>query len=162
MGLFDDFDGDVEEIAPASLGIPKGEYPAVLSHLIVEDTDGGKRLVFTYTVTEGPYKGKTQREFKPLVVGKPQSDKDVNSIAYIRQRLNSLGVPEEKHATTDPDDLIGIEVLMTLVPQKNDPSYNNVRIQLLDPSNPISLPTPSGTESAGNIQPASSVEDMFK
>jgi hypothetical protein len=84
-----------------------------------KDTAKGKALVLTYKVSEGTHKGKTCDEFKSC-----NAFDDASKKGWLKQRVKSLGVPEEKLATLDPKDLIGIPVWFTT---KKNGDYTNVR-----------------------------------
>lgn len=164
MGLFDELDEDFTEIEEPALGLPPGTYEAMVSSVTTESKDSGTYVVFTYTVTEeGPLKGKSHKEFKKTVVGRAQNDKDREAIGYIKQRLRSLGVAPERMNTIDPDDLVGTEIALTLVNQRNNPDYRQVqKIVLLDASSdeaPV-LPEPASSKTS-SAKSDTSVDDMF-
>lgn len=162
MGLFDELDEDFTEVEEPTLGIPAGTYEAMLSSISTETKDSGTFLVFTYTVTEeGPYKGKSHKEFKKTVVGRAQNDKDREALGYIKQRLSSLGVPPDRMNSIDVDDLVGTELALTLVNQRNNPDYRNVqKIVLLDASADVpELPEPASSKKAA--AKLEDVDDMF-
>lgn len=143
MGLFDEFEGEFAEIPDIVMGLPEGVYKCVVAGVTVEDKDSGKYLVFTYTATEGDYVGKSHREFQRIVVGPAMTPEDKQTMSYVKSRLSSLGVPVDRMNSLDADMITGTEIVLTLVPQKNDPRYRNVsRVTLVDPSNVVpDLPT---------------------
>lgn len=160
MGLFDEFEGEFAEIPDVIMGLPEGVHKCVLAGVNVEDKKTGKYLVFVYTAIEGNYVGKSHREFQRIVVGPALTDEDKQTMAYVKSRLSSLGVPVERMSTLTPDMITGIEVILTLVPQRNDPSYRNVsRVTLVDPSNVVpTLPT----DAVSPVAPVASVDNPFE
>lgn len=151
MGLFDDFAGDWGSIPDPVIGLPEGTHQCMISAMAMEDKDSGKYLTITYTCTDdaSQYKGRNHKEFKRYVVGAPQNEQDVQAMSYIKQRLADLGVPPEKMSTITADDLVGMEVALTLVPQRNNPAYRNVtRVVPLNASNAVpTLPTDNSAAS---------------
>lgn len=156
MGLFDELEEDFHDVDEPQQGIPAGTYEAMVSAIEVEEKPEAKRpgkyLVFSYTVTEeGPYKGMTQKEWKHTIQGRAKDDADRQDLAYLKQRLANLGVPEERMNSVEVDDIVGTEIAMTLVDQKNNPQYRNVsRISLLAPVSDSTETLPDATQDDGD------------
>lgn len=158
MGLFDDFEGDFESLPEPTIGLPEGTHECIVSQVAIEDKDSGKYLVITYTCCDetSPHKGRTYKEFKRIVEGKPQTQKDVEAMSYIRARLNDLGIPVSAMSSLVPDDLQGIRVALSLVPQKKDPSYRTVRsVKLITGGETVALPTATASTSVVDTPPSS-------
>lgn len=159
MGLFDtvedDFETDVEEYNP---NLPAGTYEVIVSGVTVEtrkdkndESVEHDYLVITYTITEeeSGHKGKSHREWQRIVPGRAITEDDKRSRQFIKTRMLSLGIPENQINTVEPEDIVGTEGALTLVPQRNNPDYNNVRKFALFQSGPsVDLPvdeTPTAT-----------------
>lgn len=118
-GFLADLGLDAVEADPNHL--PNATYLGYLTNAKVveyKDTSKGKALVLTYKVSEGPHKGKTIDEWKSA-----NSFDEPNKKSWLKNRILSLGVPESRLDTLDPDDLIGTPVRFT-VKQKGE--YTNV------------------------------------
>lgn len=114
LGL-DKIDDDPNEV-------PAGKYTGFLFDARVvelKDAAKGKRLVLTYKVAdEGAHKGKTVDEWKSV-----NPFDDARTKGFLKQRMKSLGVPEERLGSITPDDLIGTPVNFTV---KKNGEYTNV------------------------------------
>jgi hypothetical protein len=84
----------------------------------LKDAAKGKRLVLTYKIFDGDHKGKTIEEWKGINKFDSARDK-----AWLKSRMLSLGVPEDKINSISPDDLTGIAVRIT---KKQNGQYRNV------------------------------------
>ena len=116
--------------------LPEGRYPAFISGLKIKDTQAtkdkpaGKALIITYKISplDSENVGKTKTEFKTLPAVNPDGsytdEVSVRNAAYLKQRLLSLGVPEDEMDTMSQEDLLGTPVWITMV-QSGD--YYNVR-----------------------------------
>lgn len=104
--------------------IPDGKYAAyVYDAKIVayKDTSKGKALVLTYKIAPGSiHSGKTVDEWKSC-----NKFDDARSKGYLKQRILSLGVPENRMADLDPNDLKGTAVYITT---KKNGEYTNARM----------------------------------
>lgn len=93
--------------------------------------DTTKSLVLTYRVADGENEqGKTIDEWKslPITVQGPTgprfaTEDDERNARFLKQRLISLGVPEDRINTLNPGDLQGTEVYFTV---KSKGEYTNV------------------------------------
>lgn len=109
--------------------IADGTYKAVTggTKVQVSEAKGKKGLAFTYTIDdpESPYNGRKASEWKNIPKsedkGSPEYDKD---LGYLKQRLASLGVPESKMNSIQPEELDDIPVVIVV---KNNPPYVNVQ-----------------------------------
>ena len=111
----------LDEIDDDPNKFPDGTYNAYLTEskvVALKDAAKGKRLILTYKVFDGAHKGKVIDEWKSI-----NKFDDARSKAFLKQRLLSLGVPEEKIATISPEDLVGIAVRIT---KKQNGQYSNV------------------------------------
>lgn len=145
MGLFDglDIDVDWDQVEEYNPNVTPGPHPFLVSNFVVEQKNSVPYLVISYLITDGSQKGKTQKEYKriPLDISTEQGQRDAQ---YIQSRMISLGIPKDRINKVESEDVIGIEGIVTLVPQKNDPRYNNVaKVTVLNKDNEVpSLPGP--------------------
>jgi hypothetical protein len=99
---------------------PDSTYNAYVTDAKIVKVNDQKedRLVLTYTLADGEHKGKQIDEFK-------NCDKTANArdLAWLKSRLKSLGVPEEKLSSINLDDLKGIAIRITT---KKKGQYRNV------------------------------------
>lgn len=101
--------------------LPDSTYFGFLTECKVihyKDASKGKALVFTYKVGEGEHKGKTIDEWKSA-----NSFDEPSKKSWLKQRILSLGVPESRINSLNPEDLAGTAVKFT-VKQKGE--YRNV------------------------------------
>jgi hypothetical protein len=126
-GLFEELDIAGAEDNPWS--VPDNTYAAVVSNVEVKkDKNDNMAMTFFYKVTDGDYLDRELKEYKRLphstdkepLTGKALED----AKSYIKVRLASLGIPEERMNSVDVDDLIGIECYITV---KNNKGFANVR-----------------------------------
>ncbi len=112
MGLFDEL--DIAGAADSPWAIPDNTYPAVVTDLIVKENSAGNMgMTFKYKIREGEHEGTDVSEYKRLpssVDKEPLSEGEKNkAMAYIKLRLNSLGIPEARMNSIEKEDVIGIE-----------------------------------------------------
>jgi hypothetical protein len=138
MGLFDELDVAGAEDNPWS--VPDNTYASVVSDVSVKkDKNGNMAMTFFYKVTDGDYEGRSVSEYKRLphkddtdiLTGKALED----AKSYLKQRLGTLGIPEERMNSVEIEDLIGIECYITV---KNNKGYANVRNVTLTSDVPVS------------------------
>ena len=111
----------LDEIDEDPNRLPDGPYNAYLTDakvVTLKDAAKGKRLVLTYKIADGPHKGKIIDEWKGI-----NAFDDARSKAFLKQRILSLGVPEDKISTLDLNDLVGLEVRIT---KKQNGQYQNI------------------------------------
>lgn len=127
MSLFGDL--DIAGAADNPNAIPDNTYACVVSKVEVKtNNDDNYGMYFTYTITDGQYKGKTISEYKRLP--HPQdhtplsAEKKEQALAYIKQRLASLNIPESRMNSVDASDLVGIDCYIST---KQNGDYTNVR-----------------------------------
>lgn len=143
MALFEEL--DIAGAADDPYAIPDNTYAAVVTNLTVkDDKNGNKGMIFEYTLRGN---GTAQDGFKVTEYKRVPSSTDAQpldegekdkALAYIKQRLASLGVPEARMNSVDKDDLIGIECYVTTrTNQSNGNSYVNIRNVSLTTNEPI-------------------------
>lgn len=123
--IFGDLDLASAEDNP--FAVPDNNYEAYVTNVVVGLTKKEDKLgvTFEYTLDGGPKDKFKISEFKH--VPRPQdemTDEDrARAKSFLKQRLTSLGVPEDKMNTLDPADLIGTPCVITV---KTKEGYTNV------------------------------------
>ena len=119
MGFLNDLDLENTEADPDAL--PDGKYPGFLfSSKIVDKKDQTKSWVIEYKVDvehDPKWGGRRAQEWYNIT--KPTEQQK----SWLKRRLNSLGVPEDKHGEINPGDVVGIAVTFGI---KNKDGYKNV------------------------------------
>lgn len=132
MGLFGDLD-----VASAvdPLYVPPGTHECYLTKADVKqmngtDKDGEPKfpsLILTFTIAddEGDLNGLTVSEFKSVPPSdKADTPKGKAALGWLKNRLDSLGVPADRMNDLDPNDLVGIHCYVTV---KKNGDYTNVQ-----------------------------------
>lgn len=140
MSLFEELDVAGADDNPWA--IPDSTYACVVSDLDVKSNNGKMGMTFKYKVMDGQYSGREVTEYKRV----PHSSDEVQmspedkakAVSYIKQRLASLGIPEERMNGVSKDDLIGIECY---VATKMNGDFINVRT--------VTLSAPAGATVGG-------------
>lgn len=135
MGFLNDLGLDSVESDPGTF--PDGKYRGFLfdcKMVQYKDTSKGQALVLTYKIADGPHKGKTIDEWKTA-----NAFDDAQKKSWLKQRITSLGVPESRLNSVEPNDLIGTEIIFT---KKQKGEYHNVTyVEVATADN--TLPVPS-------------------
>ena len=133
MSLFGEL--DVQSAEEIDYSIPDNTYPAFVFDVKVGMTKGDpannkpKKLGMTliYKVSEGQYEGRQVQEWKQIpqpADPKNLTEDEQKALSYLKTRMISLGIPENRVNDVTPEDLIGREVVITLVSKGE---YQNVR-----------------------------------
>jgi len=126
-------------------GLPDGVYPGFVYDAKIVDlkNNKGRSLVFTYKVDQpgSTLHGETIDEFKSINPGDDNTKK-----RFLKQRLESLGVPSTRFNVFQPKDVVGLAVSFTV---KTNGEYKNV--------SKVEIRSNSGV--TGNGQPAGTVTD---
>lgn len=141
-------DLDIESALDDPFNIPDNTYHCFVFSVEVKDTKGGTKpdgtvkeikrgITINYKIADDSvYNDKLIQEWKhipkPADPKKPTAD-EASAASYLKQRLADFGIPTNRMNSVQPDDLIGLEVYVS-VAKKND--YLNVR--------KVSLVTESG------------------
>ena len=122
MGLFGDLDVASAEDNPWF--VPPNTYECDLYKVELKTPEGkDPGLLFTYKISSGEHEGKQVTEYKR--VPKSQLTKeDKDAASYLKMRLASLGIPEARMNTVEPEDLQGLAVIVTVT---QNGEYTNVR-----------------------------------
>lgn len=116
--------------------------------------DQTKSWVFTYRVADGESEqGRTKDEWRPLPNtngGHFLTEKDETNARWLKQRLISLGVPEDRVGSVSPGDILGTEVYVTLKTTSNSQgtfqNVTNVKLASEVPTGAISAPQNQGVQ----------------
>jgi hypothetical protein len=122
MGIFGDL--DVQAAADDPFAVDDGTYNATISACEVKPTKDETKtgLILTYTITdEGNMTGRKVSEWKQIP--KPGDSNADSAASWLKQRLLSIGIPSDRINSFEPDDAIGIDVVITV---KNNNGYANV------------------------------------
>lgn len=113
----------LDDVNPDPNYIADGLYRAFVygSEVRTKQSTGGKSWVLTYKVApDQKHAGQTQQEWFDL---DPKGDNAELKRSFLKKRVLSLGVPESKIGSIQPNDLVGIEVSLKIV---HKGSYQNV------------------------------------
>lgn len=102
--------------------IADGKYRAfVYNSEVRTKKDDSKSWVLSYKIApDQKHAGQVQQEWFDLA---PKGDNAELKRSFLKRRVLSLGVPESKIGSVQPNDLIGLEVSITI---KHSGSYQNV------------------------------------
>jgi hypothetical protein len=125
--------------------ISDGTYPAfVFSADVRTKKDKSKSWVLTYKIApESPkHAGQQQQEWFDL---EPKGENAEMKKSFLKRRVLSLGVPEDKINSLQPNDVVGIKVAMSIVHRNG---YQNVGTVTVDDG-----VTPLGATPGGVVTP---------
>lgn len=115
---------DVASAADDPFSLPLDTYRCTISGAVVAPTKDESKvgITFKYTVREGHYTGRELQDWKEVPPKLPEGvepDADyMQKLAFLKQRMLSFGIPESRINQTKPADVIGIDILVTLVKSK--------------------------------------------
>ena len=127
MGMFADL--DVANAADDPFKVPPGAYTAHITGVEIKSNKDNttKGLAVTYTVSDGEHAGKNVSEWKtlpePVDPKNPTAD-EARALSFLKSRLTDFGIPAEKMNSVMPEDIIGLQVKITVTENKG---YTNVR-----------------------------------
>lgn len=124
MGLFDELEVDVAS-AKDPFEIPVGMHLCYVTGAEMKvSKNGSKGLALTYKIDGGDHNGTLISEWKNVPDKAALSTEEgKKSLGWLKQRLTSLGVPEDRMNSLEPEDLIGIHCYVTV---KKNGEYTNV------------------------------------
>lgn len=144
MGLFEEL--DIASAKDNPWEIPNNTYRCLVTDVVVKKNQSDNMgMTFYYTIQDGEQKGLKVSEYKRMPhptdaepLDKADADK---ALSYIKMRLASLGIPEERMNSVEKDDLIGIECFVTT---KQNGQYTNVNNVTLQDSAGVAASGPAG------------------
>lgn len=136
------------DLANVPDGLPAGQYLGNVYNCKVQpykDAAKGKALIFTYKVNDpdNPMHGETVDEWQGINAFDTPTKK-----RFLKARLTSLGVPENRMSSFKPDDVIGLAVFFTV---KKNGQYTNISDVRLVEGGDVASPA-----SSAGASPASS------
>lgn len=133
MGIFGDL--DLEQYEDDPWKIKPDVYEATVTAVETKANKGntGNFLVLTYTIQSGPNSKQTIQEWKGIpqpADPKNPTPEDARKGSFLKQRLISLGVPLSRLNSVDTDDLVGVDVYITVGENKQGfPQVNKVELR---------------------------------
>jgi hypothetical protein len=146
---------DMNTVPSDPFNVPPDAYECTVSDVRIETTKGttpNTGMVFEYTVRTGDHAGKKIKDWKTfpqIAPGTKPTPEELGQLSWIKSRMLSLGVPEEKINSVTPDFFKGIDVIVTTV--KNG-DYVNVKTVKLDTAPVASGFKPTATP-VGHVNP---------
>lgn len=113
MGLFDDFDIDMDEVKAATgvIEFEDGHYDFEVSEALVQNGSKNKPdntyFIIKYDLNDGEA-GTYWEWFTIAVDGSSEAADAKRSLGYLKARLTDLGIPASEHNTIEGEDLEGI------------------------------------------------------
>lgn len=130
MGLFDDYDIDIDEVKEAGgFDFDDGPYEFEISEALrqngTKNDPNDTKFIIKYDLDEA---GTYWEWFTLAVDGDPAHPKAKQSLEYLKSRLLDLGLKASELSSFDEGDLEGVTGSLKLVTtKKNGNSYQNVR-----------------------------------
>ena len=131
----------LENVSADPNHIADGKYPAhVFGSEIREKKAGGKSWVLTYKIDSSSplHAGASQQEWFDL---QPTGDNAELKRSFLKKRVLSLGVPESKIGSLNPNDLLGIACSVTIVHRNGYQNVGNVELVTDGATATVSAPT---------------------
>lgn len=122
MGIFGDL--DVQAAADDPFAVDDGTYNATITKSEVKQSKDETKtgLMLTYQITdEGSMNERKVSEWK--TIPKPGDENADSAASWLKQRLLSIGIPADRINSFEPEDALGIDVVITV---KNNNGYANV------------------------------------
>lgn len=130
MGLFDDFDIDMDEVKAASFDFEDGTYEFEIAE--ARRQNGSKNnpdntfFVIHYSLNDGT--AGTYQEWFTIAEDGEVTKKAQQSLGYLKARLVDLGIEPAAMNELEPEELEGISgTLQIKTTKKNGNSYQNLR-----------------------------------
>lgn len=122
MSLFADVNFDEGSDNP--LGIDPGTHEVTISDAKIADSESGNTgLWLTFTND----KRQTIRKWVTM----PKEDQDdetrARNTSFLRLLLRNLEIPSTRWNALEPNDFIGLDCVIIVVPQKDNPDFNQVK-----------------------------------
>lgn len=150
MGLFDGL--GLSEVSADPWSILDGTYQFNIIECKFGPTKGGDKqgLLFKYEViSEGSEAGKSQTEWLDVPTAEHKDTPEgIRSRQFLRQRMESLGIPASKFNEVGPNDFIGITGYMTLATGKQKGGKYIAKITLDAPPEGVTAASTPATSNA--------------
>jgi len=121
INIFEEVDFDEGSDNP--FGLEPGTHEVTISEVKIERSSNGNLGLW---LTFSDDNGKTIRKWTTM----PEADQDditrKRNTSFLRLLFRNLELPEEKWKKLQPDDFIGMDCVIIVKPQKNNPEYNQV------------------------------------
>jgi len=121
MSIFSDVNFDEGSDNP--FGLESGDYDVVVSEAKIERSEKGNLGLW---VTFSAENGKSIRKWTTMPESDQEEETRKRNTSFLRLLLKQLGVPQDRWNQLDPEDLVGIEARIIVVPQK-DSDYFQVK-----------------------------------
>lgn len=122
MSIFDDVDFDEGSDNP--FGLEPGTYEVTISEASIERS---KNANLGLWLTFSDENGKSIRKWTTMPEKDQEDDVRKRNTSFLRLLLRNLDIPEDRWAVLTPDDFIGIDCVVVVTPQSNNPEYNQVK-----------------------------------
>ena len=119
--IFSDINFDEGSDNP--FGLEKGTHEVVVSEAKIERSEKGNLGLW---VTFSAEDGKSIRKWTTMPEPDQPDETRQRNVSFLRLFLRQLSIPESQWAQLNPEDLVGIEAVITVVPQK-DSDYFSVK-----------------------------------
>lgn len=126
-------DLDIASAEDNPFEIAPGTYQATISDVSVRPTKAGDKtgLIIEYTITDENETGKKVSEWKEIPA--KGSKNEATAASFLKLRLSSLGIPENRMNSLQTDDLMNLDVVVSV--KKNGEYTNVVKVALDDGPN---------------------------
>jgi hypothetical protein len=122
MSIFDDVNFDEGTDNP--FGLDPGTYEVSISDATIErSAKENLGLWLTFSNDEG----KSIRKWTTMPEKDQEDDVRKRNTSFLRLLLRNLEIPEERWGSLTPEDFIGIDCVIVVTPQSNNPEYNQVK-----------------------------------
>lgn len=130
-------DLDVANAEDNPFEVEAGTYEATVTDVQVKPTAKGDKtgLILEYTITDESNNGKKVSEWKEIP--DKNSPNAARAASFLKMRLASLGVPEGRMNDLQTDDLMNLDVVVTVTKStgKDGTVYTNVNKVVLNEGN---------------------------
>lgn len=119
--IFSDIDWDEGSDNP--FGLDPGTYEVTISNAVIERSANGNLGLWLTFSNDG---GKSIRKWATLPEKSQDPETRKRNTSFLRLLMKNLELPQERWANLEPADFEGMDCVITVAPQKNNPEYNQV------------------------------------
>jgi len=116
-------DVDFDEGSDNPWGLDVGVHEVVVSNVEKDQSKNGNTGLW---VTFSNDEGQTIRKWTTMPTPDQDDVERKRNTSYLRVLLNNLEIPKDRWNHLEPDDFIGIECVIVVKQQTNNPEYNQV------------------------------------